>query len=153
MEMIKMADFDEDCLKEKQITKKPGATIIKTEAEKNNKVKLMISNSNYFLKGSEEILNTKTPSIVFIIGFYAMEHRANALIIKNGYEVKDHYCSEIFLSKLGYKELAKQLSYAESQRRNHYNMNLDENTIKRSKESSDKTVKEFIQEIDNIMNS
>ena len=108
----------------------------------------MLSNSDYFMKGAEEIIETKTPSLIFIIGFYAMEHRANALIAKHGFEVKDHKCSEIFLSGLGYKSLAGSLSKAQFQRLNHYNLNLDETDNKRAKEFFINTIKPFINQID-----
>ncbi len=145
---MKLNKFEVECLKEKQVIKQPGAVKIKTETEKNNKVKLMLSNSDYFMKGAEEILVTKTPSIIFIIGFYAMEHRANALIAKHGFEVKDHKCSEIFLSELGYKSLAESLSKVQSQRLNHYNMNLDEIGNKRAQELFINTINPFINQID-----
>ncbi len=150
-ELIKLDKFEDECLKEKQITKAPGAIKIKTETDKNNKVKLLLSNSDYFLKGAENVLETSTPSLVFIAGFYAMEHRSNALIAENGFDIKEHKCSEIFLSKLGFKDLAKQLSNAETQRRNHYNMNLDETGNKRAKEFFDKIVKPFVEEIDRLI--
>ena len=70
--MMKLNKFELECLKEKQIIKQPAAVKIKTETERNNKVKLMLSNSDYFMKGAEEIIETKTPSLIFIIGFYAM---------------------------------------------------------------------------------
>ncbi|MEK6974570.1 MAG: hypothetical protein AABW41_05030 [Nanoarchaeota archaeon] len=146
-----MDKFEDECLKEKTITKPAGAKKFSTEAEKNNKVHLLVSNSDYFLNDLEFVLQNGFSSLIYILGFYAMEHRANAFIAKNGFEIKDHTCTKIFLSNLGKKELATMLQKAADQRTNHYRMNLDDKNPNSAKEFYEKTVKKFVEEIDRLI--
>ncbi|MEK6853821.1 MAG: hypothetical protein AABX60_00675 [Nanoarchaeota archaeon] len=132
--------FAEDCLRERQTMQKPGASPITTQLERENKSKHSLSNSHYFLEGAKQILSGSTPYLAFPLGFFAMEHAANALIALKGYSITDHKCAQIFFSKLLNREdLAKALSRA-------YNARIAFNYRNNLNDYRDKTeAEEFLQ--------
>lgn len=132
--------FTEECLKEREVVQKPGATPIQTQLERENKSRNSLSNSHYFLEGSKQILNGNTPYLVFTLGFFAMEHAATALIAQKGYSITDHKCAQIFFSKmLNREDLAKSLSRA-------YNARIAFNYRNNLSDYRDKTeAEEFLQ--------
>ena len=110
-------EFEEECLKEKEVVQKQGARPITTQLERDNNSKNSFSNANYFLEGARQIVKGATPYLVFTLGFFAMEHAANALIALKGYKIVDHKCAQMFLSKiLNRDDLAKALSRAYNER-------------------------------------
>jgi len=146
-------EFETECLKEKQITKKPGAVEIKEARDKELRYKSLLANSDYFLEGAKLILGTNVAYLAITLGFFAMEHAANALIAKQGYLIKNHECTQMFLSKLlNRKDLAADLSKAYQMRiAFNYRFNLEE---KEDKSDAERFVNEavvpFIQEIDKL---
>ena len=116
-----------------KLDKNIKATKIKTEAEASKQIKNSLSNSNYFFKATSNIITTDTPSIAYILGFYAMEHKAKAFIAKKGYKTKLHKTVIDSLIYLGHKDLAQMLEKAHIERLNHYRMNLDEGSYKQVK--------------------
>lgn len=146
--------FSEECLKEREVVQKPGATAIQTQLERENKSKNSWSNSRYFFEGAKQILDGKTPYLVFTLGFFAMEHAATALIAQKGYSVTDHKCAQIFFSKaLNREDLAKALSRAYNARiAFNYRNNLSDYTDKAEAEDFlQKEVAPFIEEIEKLL--
>lgn len=147
-------EFDEDCLRERQTAQRPGASPIATQLERENKSRHSLSNSSYFLEGAKQILNGSTPYLVFTLGFFAMEHAANALIAQKGYSVTDHKCAQIFFSKmLNREDLAKALSRAYNARiAFNYRNNLSDYTDKtEAEEFLQNEVTQFIEEIEELL--
>jgi len=147
-------EFENECLKEKQITKQPGAVPIKEERERELRFKGFKSNSDYFLEGAKLVLETNAPYLAMVLGFFAMEHMINALIAKKGYLIKNHECAQMYLSKyLDRKDLAQNLSKAYNMRiAYNYRFNLKENPDKTEAERFvNEVVVPFIEEIDKLM--
>ncbi len=146
--------FADECLREREIVQKPGATPLQTQLERENKSRNSWSNSRYFLEGAKQILDGKTPYIVFTLGFFAMEHAATALIAKQGYSITDHKCAQIFFSKmLNREDLAKALSRAYNARiAFNYRNNLSDYIDKaEAEEFLQKEVVLFIEEIEKLL--
>ena len=113
-----MSDFD-DCLKEKIKLIKPSAEILKTPVDINREASIQKLGSSYFLDGAKFLSATQTPLLSIIIGYFAMEHKACEILAKKGYKIKDHVCIIKAVSEvLKRRDLAKQLSYAYSERLN-----------------------------------
>ncbi len=147
--------FTEECLKEREIVQKAGAAPITTQLDRGNTGKNAMSNAHYFLEGAKQIAGGATPYLVFTLGFFAMEHAANALIALNGYKITDHKCAQLFLSKaLGREDLAKALSKAYHERITfNYRCNLSGYTDKTEAEDFLKNeVVPFIDEITKLLN-
>ncbi|MBI2144226.1 hypothetical protein HYU17_03695 [Candidatus Woesearchaeota archaeon] len=145
--------FVEECLKEKEVINKPGASPILTQLERNNASRNSFSNARYFLEGAKQIIDGTTPYLVFTLGFFAMEHAANSLIAQNGYKVTDHKCTQIFLSKmLNREDLAKALSRAYNARiAFNYRQNLSDYTNKsEAEEFLQNEVMPFVGEIEEL---
>ncbi len=145
--------FMEDCLKEKEVIQKPGASPILTQLERNNASRNSFSNARYFLEGAKQIVDGATPYLVFTLGFFAMEHAANSLIAQNGYKVTDHKCAQIFLSKmLNREDLAKALSRAYNARITfNYRQNLSDYKDKsEAEEFLQKEVMPFLEEVEKL---
>ena len=146
--------FAEECLKEKEVAQKPGASRILTQLDRTNACKNSLSNSKYFLEGAKQMLNGATPYLTITLGFFAMEHAANSLIAQKGYKVIDHKCAQIFISKmLNREDLAKALSKAYSTRvAFNYRNNLSEYTDKTEvEEFLQKEVMPFIEEVEKLV--
>ncbi len=146
--------FADECLLERQVTQRPGATPIQTQLEREGKSKNSFSNSRYFLEGAKQILNGSTPYLVFTLGFFAMEHAATALIAQKGYSITDHKCAQIFFSKvLNREDLAKALSRAYNARiAFNYRNNLSDYMDKaEAEEFLQKEVAPFIEEIEKLL--
>lgn len=147
--------FTEDCLKEKTVTREPGVIIISDTRKRDSLFKGALGNSDYFLKGAEITSETDVPYLAITLGFFAMEQRTRALaLISNFYEIKNHICAQIFLSKIiKRKDLAKQLSKA-WELRLAYNYRMDLNVISDTKEVEvfmTKILNPFILEIDDLI--
>ncbi len=146
--------FADECLQERQVMQKPGASPIATQIERENKSKDSLSNSHYFLEGAKQIMNGNTPYLVFTLGFFAMEHAATALIAQKGYSIMDHKCGQIFFSKiLNREDLAKALSRAYNARiAFNYRNNLSDYTDKvEAEEFLQKEVVPFMEEIEKLL--
>ena len=145
--------FVEECLKEKEVIQKPGASPILTQLERNSASKNSLSNAQYFLEGAKQIVDGATPYLVFTLGFFAMEHAANSLIAQKGYKVTDHKCAQIFLSKmLNREDLAKALSRAYNERiAFNYRQNLSDYKDKsEAEEFLQKEVMPFLEEVEKL---
>ena len=111
--------FKEECLD------KENAVPFKSKVEAKKKFEEYNSNADYFLKSAQNLLESDTPNTAVTFGFFAMEHKVNALIALYGYDIKMHECTPIFLSRiLNRKDLAKRISDA-SKLRIDYNYRLD----------------------------
>ena len=69
-------EFDEKCLQEKTTISKPSVKIIRDEKIKYQTANQHNENSEYFLEGAKNLLNTNTPLLAVVIGCFAMEHKA-----------------------------------------------------------------------------
>ena len=148
------AKFADECLQERQIIQKPGASPIATQLERENKSKNSLSNSHYFLEGAKQIIEGNTPYLVFTLGFFAMEHAATALSAKRGYSITEHKCAQIFFSKmLNREDLAKALSRAYNARiAFNYRNNLSDYIDKaEAEEFLQKEVIPFIEEVEKLL--
>ena len=147
-------EFESDCLNKKQVMQEPGAKPIITQYERENKHKNLLSNSDYFLEGAKQILESKTPFLAVILGFFSMENRANALIALNGYDITNHKCAQIFLSKmLERRDLAEELSNAYS-KRIAFNYRLNLKGYQNKEEAEDflnKIVIPFAEKVDKLV--
>jgi len=147
--------FAEDCLKEREVVQKQGAQPIITQLERDSNSKNSFSNAQYFLEGAKQIVEGATPYLVFTLGFFAMEHAANALIALKGYKIVDHKCAQMFLSKvLNRDDLAKTLSRAYNARISfNYRYNLSSYTDKKeAAEFLQNEVIPFVEEITKLLN-
>ncbi|MCD4759893.1 hypothetical protein K8R33_03320 [archaeon] len=127
--------FEDNCLE------KGYSVTFKTEVEADKRAEQHKSNSAYFLKSAQNLLGTDTPNVAVMLGFFAMEHKANELIALKGYDIKAHECTAIFLSRiLEEKGLARKFNDAMGLRKD-YNYKLD------LKSESKEEVKEFINNI------
>lgn len=148
-------EFNKKCLEEQQITIKAGVKIIESDRDRDALFTGAINNSDYFLKGTETIANSDTPYLAFILGFFAMEHRAYALALKtDNYKIENHFCAQIYLSRIiGRKDLAKYLSAAWNSRIG-YNYRMDLSTQSDVEDVNvfmEKTLRPFISEIDKLI--
>ena len=78
-------EFDEKCLQKRTVASGPSVKIIQDEKIKNQIANQHNENSRYFLEGARNLLNTNTPLLAVIVGYFAMEHKANQLLALNSY--------------------------------------------------------------------
>lgn len=79
---MKNEKFEMECLKDKEVVKQAGVKIIVQDAARDTLLKGALDNSDYFLRGTELIVGSEVPYLALTLGFFAMEHRANALALK-----------------------------------------------------------------------
>jgi uncharacterized protein (UPF0332 family) len=137
--------FKEDCLQNERIVKKgPGAEIIKDAEKARNLYIQLNAASEYYLKGARNLLGSDTPYLVFVIGFFAVEFKANALLALRGIKIIDHFCTPLAFSKfLNEKELAKMYSDAYDLRI-AYNYRIDYRNLKEGKEDAQEFFDNFV---------
>src|SRR3989344_2441488 len=105
------AEFEEKCLKKRTITILPTVTTLKEEEQIKALAQQHKSNSEYFLQGAKSLLKSDTPLLAILIGYFAMEHKANQIIALQGYKVESHVCTQMALSRiLEKKDWARKLS-------------------------------------------
>ena len=148
-------EFNEKCLTEQTIVREAGVKVVKSDRDRDALFKGAIANSDYFFKGVETISKSNAPYLVFILGFFAMEHRANALaLISDNYKLESHICAQIYLSRIvGRKDLAQLLSKAWNLRIG-YNYRMDLSVggdVKDVENFIGKILKPFIVEIDKLI--
>ena len=78
-------EFDEKCLQKRTAASGPSVKIIQDEKIKNQIANQHNENSRYFLEGARNLLNTNTPLLAVVAGYFAMEHKANQLLALNSY--------------------------------------------------------------------
>ena len=148
-------EFDEKCLQERTVASGPSVKIIHDEKIKNQIANQHNENSRYFLEGARNLLNTNTPLLAVVIGYFAMEHKTNQILALNGYDVESHICTQIGLSKIiGRGDLAKQLSNVFDMRLNlNYRMLLKKGEEEKANAGKviDETIIPFILEIDKLI--
>src|SRR3989344_1567013 len=104
-------EFEEKCLNRRTITVEPAVSRIEDDRTMQHLSKQHKNNSEYFLEGAKNLLNSPTPLLAVIIGHFAMEHKGNQLLALHGYKAESHICTQIGLSRIaGKKSLAKKLS-------------------------------------------
>lgn len=148
-------EFDEKCLQKRTATSGPSVKIIQDEKIKNQIAGQHNENSKYFLEGAKNLLNTNTPLLAVVIGYFAMEHKANQLLALNNYDVESHICTQIGLSRIiGRGDLAKQLSNIFDMRLNlNYRMLLKKGEEEKANAEKvvDETIIPFISELDKLI--
>jgi len=148
-------EFEDKCLKERTVLIKP--TVIKIE-----RVDLKMSlanqhknNSKYFLEGAQVLLKSNTPLLAILLGYFAIEHKANQILALKGYKIESHICTQIALSRiLGRKDLAKIISSVFESRQNiGYRMFLKDNEEERKNTEKiiNKDILLFIEEINKLI--
>lgn len=104
-------EFEEKYLKKRTVTISPTVTVIKQEEQKQSLVRQHQNSSEYFLEGTQNLLKSNTPLLAVLVGFFAMEHKANQLLALQGYKVESHICTQMALSRiLERKDLARKIS-------------------------------------------
>ena len=148
-------EFENKCLKERTIKISPTVTFIEQEGEKRLLVNQHKNNSNYFLEGAQNLLKSSTPLLSILMGYFAMEHKANQLLVINGYKVESHICTQMALSRvLNKKNLARDLSEVFEQRQNiGYRMFLkhNEEESENAKEIINGKVIHFVKEVNGLI--
>jgi len=148
-------EFEGRCLNERKITKPSAATLIQTEEQRNSLADRHKNNAEYFLEGTKALLQSNTPLLAMLTGYFAMEHKANQLLVLKGYKIEDHACVQIALSKIvDHKDLAKRLSDMYSQRQDiGYRMFLrhSEAERKNAQQAVQEKVIPFMEEIDRLI--
>ena len=148
-------EFDEKCLQEKTTISKPSVNIIQDEKIKNQIAEQHSENSRYFLEGAKNLVNTNTPLLAIVIGYFAMEHKTNQILALNNYDVESHICTQIGLSRvIGRRDLAKQLSNAFDMRLNlNYRMLLKKGEEEKANagKAINGVIIPFISEIDKLI--
>src|SRR3989338_10691312 len=104
-------EFEEKCLNERTTTMLPAVTTLKEEEQIGALAHQHKNNSGYFLEGAQNLLKSSTPLLAILLGYFAMEHKANQLLALNGYKVESHICTQMALSRiLEKKDLARKIS-------------------------------------------
>jgi len=142
-------EFQSKCIDKTHVKKLDTQQVMDTQS------KLFIKNSDYFLKGAKSILESETPYLTPILGFFAMENRVKALAIKKlGYEIENHKCCEIFLEhEIKDSNLLEIYTNAWSTRKDcNYQMDLKAQTNSEDMgEFVSKILEPFIKEIDKLI--
>ncbi len=73
-------EFQEKCLQERTVKIPPMVTIIEQEEKRQSLATQHKNNSDYFLEGAQNLLKSSTPSLSILVGFFALEHKANQLL-------------------------------------------------------------------------
>ena len=111
--------------------------------------------SNYFLNGAKSIVNTDTPLLAILLGYFSMEQKTYQLLAKKGLKVTSHVCGIMGLSRvINRKYLATALSKAYDNRLEvNYlgNIKTIETDKIRAETFIDKTVVPFINEVNQIL--
>lgn len=148
-------EFAEKCLKERMVKVPPTVTVIPQEEAIQSLAKQHKNNSEYFLEGAQNLLKSSTPLLAILLGYFAMEHKANQLLALRGYKVESHICTQMALSRIvERKDLARKISEVFALRQNvGYRMFLKQNEEERK--NTEKIVNEevilFIREIDELL--
>lgn len=150
-------EFEEKCLKERTIKQKPTVTILQRKEMIGSIAEQHKNSSEYFLEAAKTLAESNTPLVSNIVGYFAMEHKANELLALNGYKVESHICTQICLSRvLGHKDLAKKLSVVFNLRQAvGYRMFLKQGDVEKenARKVMDKDILAFIEEVDELINS
>lgn len=148
-------EFLEKCLQERMVKIPPTVTIIEREEERHSLATQHKNNSDYFLKGAQNLLKSSTPSLSILVGFLALEHKANQLLALKGYKVESHVCTQMALSRIvGRPDLARKISFVFESRQNiGYRMFLKQSEEERK--NAEKIINEevipFLEEIDRLI--
>lgn len=104
-------ELTEKCFQEKIVTIKPTITLIQRQELIQSVADQHKHSAQYFLEGAKTLLTSRTPLLVILLGYFAMEHKANQLLALRGYKVESHVCTQLALSRiLHQKELARKIS-------------------------------------------
>lgn len=148
-------ELEEKCLKKRTITISPTVTIIEQKEEAQSLFNRHKNSSEYFLEGTKTLLKSSTPLLAILIGYFAIEHKANQLLALRGYKVESHICTQLALSRIiRRKDLAKQISAVFESRQNiGYRMFLkhSEEERKNAERIINEEVLPFIKEINDLI--
>lgn len=153
--MLMDKEFNDKCLNEKTITQKASVTSLKRKEDIDSTVEKHKNSSDYFIDGARSMLQSKTPLLAVLLGYFAMEHKANQLLALHGYKVESHICTQIGISRIvGRKDLAQKLSIVFTERQEiGYRLfsreNKDEH--KYSQALVDNEIVPFLEEVDKLI--
>ena len=148
-------EFTEKCMKARTITIPPTVAAISRGELAKSLAEQHQNNSEYFIEGAKNLVNSNTPLLVILVGYFAMEHKAHQLLALKGYKIESHICIQMALSRIvERKDLARKLSEMFESRQNvGYRMFLQNN--EEGKRLADKIMKEeiipFLEEIDKLI--
>ena len=93
--------------------------------------------------------------LAILVGYFAMEHKANQLLVLEGYKIESHICTQMALSRiLDRKDLARTISKIFDLRQNiNYRLFLERNETERTNAEhiTQSEIIPFIAEIDNLI--
>lgn len=148
-------DFEETCMKKRIKEIEASAVNITNPVEINSLVKSHKNLSAYFLSGAEHVLNSNSPLLAILLGYFAMEQKAYAILALNGFKVTSHVCAIKGLSSIIKRsDLAAVLSKAyENRLEVNYLGNIKTAEIDRKRAANfiSGTAKHFIAEVDKLM--
>lgn len=147
-------EFEEKCLSKYNKEVGPEVTKILKEEEMLRISEHHKKSADYFLEGAKTLLSSNTPLLSILLGFFAIEHKANQLLSKKGYKVESHRCTSIGLSRvIGRKDLAKTITKIFNLRQGiGYRMFLSEEVSERknAEEIINNDIIPFFNEIDKL---
>ena len=148
-------EFEEKCLQQRTVVQPPGVINIEDIKIMRQLAEQHHNNSAYFLESAHNLIATSTSLAGLILGYFAMEHKANQLLVLQGYKVESHLCTQMGLSRiLQRKDLAKQLSDIFTLRQNiGYRLTLiqNEENKKEAEHTFAETTIPFIMEVDKLI--
>lgn len=148
-------EFEETCMKKRTKDIEPSVVEITNSVQASNLAKSCSNLSAYFLRGAEDILNSKSPLLSILLAYFAMEHKTYEILAMNKLKVTSHVCAIKGLSRIvGRKDLAEILSLAyENRLEVNYLGNIKTADLDRGRARNflEKTAIPFIKEIENVI--
>ena len=148
-------EFNDKCLQERTITIKSSVTPLKRKEDIHLVAEKHMNSAHYFREGTTFMLQSKTPLLAVLLGYFSMEHKANQILALHGYKVESHICTQLAISRIiGRKDLAQELSAIFDERQNigyRLFMRENEDEQKKAREIVEKRIIPFVEEIDNLI--
>lgn len=148
-------EFNDRCLNERTVIQKASVTLLKRREEVDSQAQKHKDSSAYFIEGAKAMLQSKTPLLAVLLGYFAIEHKANQLLALHGYKVESHICTQVGMSRIiARKDLAQKLSSIFTERQEiGYRLFARENKDEQAyaKALVEKEVLPFIEEVDKLV--
>ncbi len=148
-------EFIETCMSKRTKEVEPSVAEISNPVIIGNIANSHKTLSHYFLKGAQSILESDTPLLAILLGYFSMEQKSYELLARKGLKVTSHVCGIMSLSRvIGRKDLASALSKAYDNRLEvNYLGNIKTIEIDRFRAETfiDKTMIPFLNEINKIL--
>jgi len=127
--MRKEDAWKEDCIKQDTKGRK-GAEKLTEKREKNRIIQRKKHNSKYWLEAAENLVNSNTPQGAIVLGYFAIESKAEEALAHKNYKVNTHICTIKGVSRvLELPELATEIQNAYQKRKDiNYNTQLEQDS-------------------------